>query len=102
MQNKHVNMQNKRGYPTEEELNKIKTWEIHSIEDYHALMRYIKSLWAYPDYFKRDYNYPDAYRLVTGGWSGNVQIIQAMNENHVLIAFYWYSSDRGGLHIFRS
>lgn len=95
-------MPDKDGYPLDDELQKIKTWVIDSHKTYHDLMRYIHSIWTYPDYFKRDYHHPNAYRLVTGGWSGNEDIIRAMNQNPYLNAFYWYRSERGGLHLYRS
>lgn len=39
------------------------------------------------------------YRFVTGGWSGNEDIIYALQENVIAIS-HWFSSVRGGLHIY--
>ena len=38
--------------------------------------------------------------MVTGGWSGNEDIIDAMRCNTMLWMLYWCSSERGGRYIF--
>lgn len=38
--------------------------------------------------------------FVTGGWSGNEQILHHMELNFVFWSLHWYSSYRGGLHKF--
>lgn len=38
--------------------------------------------------------------FVTGGWSGNEMVIQAMKSNIVMWSCCWVSSNRGGLHQF--
>lgn len=46
------------------------------------------------------FEYPVSYvRLATGGWSGNEDIIAALNEN-VWANMSWVLSARGGLHIY--
>lgn len=82
-------------YPEEDELEKIKTWE-HN--DFPGLLDYCMSLWTFSDYAtKRSGN----YRFATGGWSGNESLIEALGENKVFWISCWYSSTRGGLHIFK-
>ena len=87
------------GYPTDEELLKIREWKVDKNFDIHELMDYAYSLWRYQDenYFKRIGN---SYRLVTGGWSGNEDVIKALQNNLMFWLMYWESSDRGGLHTF--
>jgi len=88
------------GYPTEEELNKIKTWTINNEnrdENYHNLMAFVKSCWHWHNNIIRKGN---KYTLITGGWSGNEEIIAALKSNHMFWMLYWHSSTRGGRHIF--
>ena len=82
------------GYPTEEELGNIKAWDMG---DLHGLMEYIMDYWKIWGSFSRE---GDIYTLATGGWSGNEDIIGAMQENIMFWALYWYSSSRGGKHVF--
>jgi len=83
-------------YPTEEELNEIRTWIINN-ENYHNLMAFVKSCWHWHDNIIRKGN---KYTLITGGWSGNEEIIAALKSNHLFWMLYWHSSTRGGRHIF--
>jgi hypothetical protein len=88
------------GYPTDYAIEKIETWKIDGkLETYISLMDFIKSLWRYPDYILED---PEnhVYTLITGGWSGNEQIVYAMKQNMLLNCFYWFSSERGGKHVY--
>ena len=82
------------GYPTEEELDKIRNWSIVYREDIHEALEYIQTIWwsASSLFIKQD----DIYNLHTGGWSGNEEIIHAMKYNIFLWMFSWYSSKRGG------
>jgi hypothetical protein len=92
------------GYPTEEALEKIKTWSYH---DFLNLMIYIESLWYFPDYFNQGEILDDfntrviEYRLSTGGWSGNEDIIRALEANTQVQSCFWWSSRRGGHHVYR-
>lgn len=93
-------------YPTEEELKTIREWHFTGgkIEEYHALMEYVREHWAYADagYFdKETVGDEGIYRLHTAGWSGNESIIGAMRDNFVFWALYWYESRRGGHYIFK-
>jgi len=86
------------GYPTEEELVKITNWPMKSLNDYHDLMDYIFKLWDYNEYaWNRTGN---IYQISTMGWSGNEQIIYAMQQNQMFWLFYWGQSTRGGHYIF--
>lgn len=82
----------KNGYPEDHELEKIKTWEPSDLD---GLMEYVESLWWHPDYGFRKTE-TGLYVLSTGGWSGNEDLIQAMNENDTWWSLFWLLSKRGG------
>ena len=84
-------------YPTEEQLEKIRSWYSTEIEDFHKLMSYVCELWIYPKMATCENG---VYTLITGGWSGNEEIIGALRDNQLFWILYWYSSDRGGKHVF--
>ena len=88
----------KDGYPDDLELETIRTWDCN---DFHGLMAYVHELWKYADcgYWKQD---EDVYHISTGGWSGNEDIIAAMNKNEMFWTLRWCSSKRGGHYVFAS
>lgn len=79
-------------YPTEEELKKIEEWPYNNFEE---LMEYVKERWEFADagYWRQEGN---TYYLSTGGWSGNEDIIHALQKNVMFWAMCWYESKRGG------
>ena len=83
------------GYPEEHELEKIETWDC---DDFKGMMDFVASLWYYPDYFEQD---GGTYRLSTGGWSGNEEIIGAMKQNSIFWLMCWQMSKRGGHYEFK-
>ncbi len=93
-------MPDKDGYPTKQELRKVKEWDI---DDFTGWFKYIESIWHWDDRarvyrgrncFGRRVN--KAY-LSTGGWSGNESIIDAMQNNkNYLWMFTCWKSRRGG------
>ena len=101
-------------YPTEDELQKIRTWDWH---DPHGLMAYVKERWHFADWgwTEEAWGWSDCpadepaaasrasrkYRISTGGWSGNEDIIRAMQENAFFWTLCWWSSRRGGHYEFR-
>ena len=82
-------------YPDDDELEKIKKWRW---DDSKGLMEYVCDLWRDYGFIKQDEN---IYELSTGGWSGNEDIIGALQENTMFWAMYWWSSRRGGHYEFR-
>ena len=97
-------------YPSEDELKKIEEWPG---EDLRGWFSYIKSVGEYwptasfgwhevdtdkDDLREKPYH---AYLISTGGWSGNEDIIAAMEKNFVCWVQTWYSSTRGGHYEFR-
>ena len=90
------------GYPTEEELEKIRTWS-HPKYDYTGLLDYVGSHWWYPEYFHKEPTKAGAqYKISTGGWSGNEELIGALQENLVFWGLCWVSSRRGGHYEFET
>ena len=79
------------GYPDKNELETIKNWQMQ--DGWHELMKYVRERWAYSDYFRSEGN---TYFLSTAGWSGNEDLIQALNENFMFWSICWQSSRRGG------
>ena len=95
----------KNGYPSDEELATIRNWDY---KDFEVLMEYVEDLWKYPNYFESfDISDPTyklkigiKYKLSTGGWSGNEDLIGALQENSMFWACYWQESKRGGHYVF--
>ncbi len=85
------------GYPTEEELAKIRAWPW---QDSAGLMSFIKSIWYLADWGWREEPGEKKgkihYAISTAGWSGNEDLIAAMMENQMFWTFNWVSSRRGG------
>lgn len=61
-----------------------------------GLITFIKGLWKYPDYFVVKGKKTIKLGLHTGGWSGNEDIIEALQENEMFFLLYWLKSVRGG------
>jgi hypothetical protein len=94
-----------REYPTEEQLKAIEEWDYTDLE---GLFRFIQSIWwmgedmaeisdVKKDEYGREYR---MVKLVTGGWSGNEDILRALHKNYMVGMISWQSSFRGGLHIY--
>jgi hypothetical protein len=79
------------GYPTEELLERVKTWPYD--KGYAGLMELVRANWQWENYFQQDGN---KYALSTGGWSGNEDLIGALQENTLFWVCCWESSRRGG------
>lgn len=93
----------KKQYPTKEELKRIEEWDWHDLE---ALAEFVCSLWEYDGCKFEDWKKDEIDReyrmlwLATSGWSGNEDIIRALNKNQMFNMICWQSSHRGGLHIY--
>ena len=66
-------------------------------DDWAALLEYVRERWTYQDRWTVE---GDVLHLSTGGWSGNEDIIRAMQGNKVFWAICWISSRRGGWYEF--
>jgi len=100
-------MPDKDGYPTIEELKKIEKWELVNYpNDIEELVMFVcDCLWHPEDSFKfvkwneircKKLNCIHwTLELHTLGWSGNEDIVEALNKNLFWILF-WKKSERGG------
>lgn len=87
------------GYPTEEMLDKIAKWNYNFID----LMRFIEPHWQYSSFgywTKNKLEKSIEYHISTAGWSGNEDIIRALQDNHIFWSLCWVQSKRGGHYIF--
>jgi len=95
-------------YPEEAELQTIEQWPTDNLVE---LFEYIKTRWRYADYEdanfwvekdEEDEGKPvKIYEIATGGWSGNEDIIEAMQKNIVFWYTAWYKTERGGKFTFK-
>ena len=100
-------MPDRDGYPTEEELTRIREW---SMDDPRGWLAFIKTCWYAPDWGWHEEHELDetlsprwatSYHISTAGWSGNEEIIRAMRENpNLLWDQTWESVRRGGHYVF--
>ena len=83
------------GYPSEQDLEMIEKWPIR---DVFGLMKFVDSLWQYKASFDTWKKGVYHYELHTGGWSGNEDIISALEKNRFVDRFcvkwirggHWY------------
>lgn len=93
-------------YPSEASISYIRQFTMKGMDSVHEWFYFIESLWKYRDYgFRRDKVYTSSgpmtkITLVTGGWSGNEELISAMQKNYLLWGLTWQSSHKGGVHEF--
>lgn len=86
------------GYPRVEVAEAIKNWEITKFEDCITLLEYVGDVWKYKDWgWERDGN---EYHISTGGWSGNEELMAALEQNWMFWNMCWVQSRRGGHYIF--
>lgn len=96
------------GYPTEATLDVVRNWKASTnfaVKDFFAFLR---EAWRYPERWRGttmqnpvDREQVSVIRVSTGGWSGNEDLIDAMQENTVLWTLVWEASFRGGGFVFR-
>jgi hypothetical protein len=104
-------MPDQDGYPTDEDLQRIRDWPVVFGHEWTALLEFVRSVWWMPDWgihastVGPDEAYEGATRwhISTGGWSGNEEIIGALRDNGKPLGFWalcWESSRRGGHYTF--
>ena len=82
-------------YPTDEQLGLIKAYDLK--DGPISLIKMLREIWHWPDYFR----YADGFlELHTGGWSGNEDIIEALESTTMFWMLYWLKSERGGHYYF--
>lgn len=87
------------GYPTDQELARIRDWPIDNEGEIGRLLTFVRELWRYADagYWRQRGR---TYRISTAGWSGNESIIGALQGNRLFWLLCWQSSRRGGHYVF--
>lgn len=78
------------GYPSRRTLLAIEQWPSDEIDN---LFRFLRSAWKWREFCRRYRRY---YSFSTGGWSGNEDLIRALQQNTVAWGLCWVSSERGG------
>lgn len=86
-------------YPNDSDLEAIENYQINSRADCVELALALRDKFWISTYGNADFD-GKHLRLVTGGWSGNEDIIQALAQNHLFWSLCWESSHRGGLYLF--
>lgn len=96
------------GYPSDKELRRIKRWDITK-KGIEGLIELIHSAWNHQYGAMRRKEENDELRedeklemleLVTGGWSGNEDVMEAVLSNKWFNYFCWEESRRGGYYKF--
>lgn len=91
-------------YPDEHDLDVIREWECKTADDLHNLFIYIESRWWMPDWGW--WQFTDGkgqtfFHVATGGWSGNEDLIAALQDNFIAWHLCFEALHRGGHYIFR-
>ena len=83
-------------YPTEDELHRIRTWDVIPDGERERCLDWIgETCWHFGERgWKKDEH--KVYRVSTGGWSGNEDVIYAMKQNVLLWSLSFYNHRRGG------
>jgi hypothetical protein len=96
------------GYPTDDTLEAIESWGIKDFQDAIDLMEFVGMAWSYPDRWKVERQWEDdlghkkaRYIFSTGGWSGNEDLVGAMENNPMLRILGPWSWQRGGHYEYR-
>ena len=98
-------MPDQDGYPTKEELDRIRAWDP---ADGPGLLEFVRSIWWSADWgwstgkiIERDQATICCHYVSTGGWSGNEEIIEVLRNHRLWWGTHWYSTRRGGHYEFR-
>lgn len=92
------------GYPEESELDLIKNWDYKEV---FSLLDFVQERWTYSDCFRKKWTkhrYSGSQLLqvemITGGWSGNESLVNALLENTMIRHFCYVEWKTGGYHKF--
>lgn len=85
------------GYPSDAELKRVEEWPWQ--DGFRPLMAYVFARWKYADigYWQQE---GDRFAISTGGWSGNEDLIQALEANQMFRSLCAYSWRRGGHYVY--
>lgn len=93
-------------YPTRGELKRVRKWPHTDPDGWFVYIRsigeYWPSSWGWIEEEGDDNGKPvKELHISTGGWSGNEEILDAMQRNYILWSLTWHNHQRGGHYIFR-
>lgn len=93
------------GYPSDQALDKIASWDYNDPKGWFEFIRELWHLrsWGWTEgYFKDSIYDPEkyTYHISTAGWSGNEDIIRAMQTHPILWDNAWLETRRGGHYVF--
>lgn len=87
-------------YPTQQQLEAIEALDGGTPR---AFMGLVRSAWNHNMGFVSDERHEQegwtSFTLVTGGWSGNEDLVAALKRT-MFHSMFWHSSDRGGKHVY--
>ena len=85
------------GYSTEETLEIVRKWKIASNFAIRDLLAYVEKAWRYPFRIRRGGRGRKRWiYIATHGWSGNEELVGALQDNAIFWALCWLESHRGG------
>ena len=85
-------------YPEAKDLQKIREWD--AIRCAFELIKFIESI-SWCDAVKIKGKRVWQVEFHTWGWSGNEDIIDALQENEMFFTLYWLKTCRGGHYYFK-
>jgi len=87
-------------YPDEAELEKLRTWEAEDLDGLIGFL--VDGHWWLPEWGIREGEKKGEWFVSTGGWSGNEERIEAIQQNMEWWMLNWHSTRRGGHFIFQN
>ena len=94
-------MLDKDNYPDKKSLKEIEKWDIIE-QGVQGLLDLVEENTNVPDWsFSITGKKVLHFEYHTGGWSGNEDVISALERNPLFFALYWKKSVRGGNYYFK-
>lgn len=94
-------------YPSDEQLEQIEEWPESDPTGWFAFIKVSGNYWPSESWGWAERDDEDeidkavrVYEVSTGGWSGNEDIIDAMQHNRALWHLTWHQTRRGGHYTF--
>jgi len=89
------------GYPEKKELQFIREFDLTKNSP-AVLIEYMRERWRWPDYLSIQSTGNGFWvEMHTGGWSGNEEMIEALQANCLFFPLYWKKTMAGGHYYFK-